>query len=126
MIDEPYTPAEMADRLAIQHVIARYVHAIDSREYDRLDDVFHPSCVFDISAAGGSDSAPWPELKTWYEGNLDKFEHYFHSLTNLLVDFDADQLGATSICKVINPSGMRTPDGEMHFFEITGHCTTGG
>jgi len=33
---------EMSDRLEIQALLARYAHAIDTRDWDGLDDVFTP------------------------------------------------------------------------------------
>jgi ketosteroid isomerase-like protein len=47
--DDPYSPGEIADRLAIEQVIARYVHALDARDYDALDDVFCPDARFDLT-----------------------------------------------------------------------------
>jgi hypothetical protein len=50
--DRPYSPDEVADRLEIEQVIARYVHALDARDYDILDDVFLPDTRFDLTEAG--------------------------------------------------------------------------
>jgi hypothetical protein len=51
--DGLYSLGEIADRLAIGQVIARYVHALDARDYDTLDDVFLPDTRFDLTEGGG-------------------------------------------------------------------------
>ena len=51
--DRPFSLEEIADRLAIEYVIARYVHALDARDYDALDDAFMPDTWFDLTEAGG-------------------------------------------------------------------------
>ncbi|GAB7007886.1 hypothetical protein JCM18899A_53640 [Nocardioides sp. AN3] len=123
MRDEPFDLARVADRLAIEHVISRHVHAIDARDYERLDDVFTPDCAFDLSDAGGP-VAPWAEVKPYYRENLGVVVHYFHAFTNLLLELDGDT--ARSSCKAINPIGMVGPEGRDHHFEIVGHYDTSG
>ena len=119
-VDPEYSLAEVADRLAIEQVIARYVHAIDLRDYDALDDVFTPDAVFDLAAAGGINGTWAAEIKPWYAANLEAFALYFHAFTNVRLDLDADRTGAASRSKVINPAAMRGEDGELHHFEIVG------
>ncbi len=51
--DGLYCLDEIADRLAIEQVIARYVRALDARGYDALDDVFLPDTRFDLTEGGG-------------------------------------------------------------------------
>jgi hypothetical protein len=116
--DSPYTSAELADRLAIEQVIARYVHALDARDYDRLDDVFLPDTRFDLSEAGGIVGS-WLEVKRYYQDNLAAFVDYQHAFTNVLLEFHGRRR-AHSRSKVINPCGMIGGDGELHHFEVVG------
>jgi SnoaL-like domain len=67
--DSPYCLDEIADRLAIEQVIARYVHALDARDYDTLDDVFLPDARFDLTEAGGI-AGPWVEVKRYYQATV--------------------------------------------------------
>ena len=121
MIDAPFSLEEVADRLAIEHVVNRYVHALDTRAYDALDDVFLPGCTFDIGGAG-SQAALWPDVKAFYEASLlDTFPHYLHTLNNVLITFDADRSTAHTVSKVINPAGQMGQDGRMHHFDFYGH-----
>lgn len=117
--DSPYSPRETADRLAIEQVIARYVHALDARDYDRLDDVFLPDARFDLSEAGGIVGS-WLEVKRYYQDNLAAFADYQHAFANVLLEFDAGGSSARSRSKVINPCGMVGGDGTLHHFEIVG------
>ena len=45
--------AEVADRLAIQDLIARYPIAVDGRDWDALDDLFTADARIDFTAFGG-------------------------------------------------------------------------
>ena len=119
--DSPYSPEEIADRLAIEQVIARYVHALDARDYDALDDVFAADARFDLTEAGGI-AGSWAEVKKYYQDNLGAFADYQHVFANVLVEFDAGRRGARSRAKVINPCGMTGSDGALHHFEVTGSC----
>jgi ketosteroid isomerase-like protein len=117
--DCPYSSGEIADRLAIEQVIARYVHALDARDYDRLDDVFLPDTRLDLSEAGGIVGS-WVEVKRYYQDNLAAFVDYQHAFTNVLLEFDAARRSARSRSKVINPCGIIGSDGRPHHFEIVG------
>jgi ketosteroid isomerase-like protein len=119
-VDQDYSHAEVADRLAIEQVIARYVHALDDRDYDTLDAVFAQDAHFDLTAAGGISGAWAATIKPWYAANLAAFEHYFHTFMNTRVELSEDRTEASSRSKVINPCGMRGEDGELHHFEIVG------
>jgi hypothetical protein len=117
--DYPYSLGEISDRLAIDQVIARYVHALDARDYDTLDDVFMPETRFDLTEAGGiADS--WIEVKRYYQDNLEAFIDYQHVFSNVLLEFDIGRQGARSRSKVINPCGMLGGDGKLHHFEVVG------
>lgn len=117
--DSPYSLDEIADRLAIEQVIARYVHALDARDYDTLDDVFLPDARFDLTEAGGI-AGSWVEVKRYYQDNLGAFVDYQHVFSNVLLEFEAERRTARSRSKVINPCGMMGGDGELHHFEVVG------
>ena len=113
VMDQPYGIEEIADRLAIQDVLSRYVHALDSREIDVLDDVFTPDADFDLSQAGGK-IAPWREIKKYFEGDHQRrFELDFHLFSNIKIEFAKGRDTATTRSKVFNPRGTRQPDGSL-------------
>ena len=43
---------EISDRLEIQDLLVAYSHAIDSHDWDALDDVFTPDAVIDYTEMG--------------------------------------------------------------------------
>ncbi|MFI7420802.1 nuclear transport factor 2 family protein [Nonomuraea sp. NPDC049684] len=55
---------EIADRLEITDLLARYSRAVDSGEWDLLDEVFSPEAVIDYRSAGGIRGGP-AEVKSW-------------------------------------------------------------
>jgi hypothetical protein len=117
--DGSYSLDEIADRMAIGQVIARYVHALDTRDYDTLDDVFLPDTRFNLTEGGGI-AGSWVEVKRYYQDNLEAFVDYQHVFSNVLLEFDTGRRRARSRAKVINPCGMLGRDGQLHHFEIVG------
>ena len=56
--------AQISDRLEIEALLTRYTRAIDTGEWDRLDDVFTPDAQIDYTASGGI-AASYAEVKPW-------------------------------------------------------------
>ena len=54
--------AQISDRLEIEALLTRYTRAIDTGEWDRLDDVFTPDAQIDYTASGGI-AASYAEVK---------------------------------------------------------------
>ncbi|MER6580441.1 nuclear transport factor 2 family protein [Nonomuraea sp. NPDC001023] len=55
---------EIADRLEITGLLGRYSLAVDSGEWDLLDEVFSPEAVIDYRSAGGIRGG-LAEVKSW-------------------------------------------------------------
>ena len=65
------TPEEIADRIALDDLMTRYVDAIDTKNWDLLDTVFTPDAILDYSTSGGPDAkGPYPQIKEWLQGAL--------------------------------------------------------
>jgi hypothetical protein len=107
----------MADRLEIEDVLTRYAWAIDSREFDGLDDVFTPDAFVDYTSAGGI-KGKYPEVKAWLASVLPHFPAYQHLVTNKDIRVDGDR--ATSRSGFYNPMGQSAEDGGMTFFFVGG------
>ena len=45
---------EISDRLEIQDLLTAYCDAIDSQNWDALDDIFTPDAIIDYTDAGGA------------------------------------------------------------------------
>jgi hypothetical protein len=46
-------PQEVADRVEILDLLARYSSAVDRRAWEEMDDLFTPDAVLDFTATGG-------------------------------------------------------------------------
>lgn len=109
--------AVIADRLEIEGVLARYAWAIDSREFDGLDEVFTPDAIVDYTSAGGIKGS-YPEVKAWLASVLPHFPAYQHFVTNIDVRVDGDT--ATSRAAFYNPMAQHAEGGGRSLFFVGG------
>jgi len=107
----------LADRLEIQDVLSRYAWALDTKEFDGLDDVFTPDARVDYTSSGGEAGA-YPEVKAWLAKVLPHFPAYQHFVTNPQITIDGDR--ATSRSEFYNPMVMNKPDGSRGIFFVGG------
>ncbi len=105
--------AELADRIAIDDQLARYCRAIDTDDWDLLDEVFAPDAVVDYTSSGGIRGI-FPEVKAWLAHVLPHFAVRQHYVTNREVTIDGDV--ATSRAYLYNPMGVRRADGGVDLF----------
>lgn len=64
------------DRVAIRDVLIRYAHAVRTKQFDLLDEVFTPEASVDFTTVGGNKGT-WTEVKPWLEGFAGS-AHLFH------------------------------------------------
>ncbi|GGF33163.1 nuclear transport factor 2 family protein [Williamsia phyllosphaerae] len=91
---------EISDRMEIQQLITDYSTAVDTRDFERLLDIFTPDAVIDYSAVGGTVGTP-SEVVPWLRENLAIFSDYLHLVGNHSIVVDGDTAAATSTC--VNP-----------------------
>jgi hypothetical protein len=91
----------VSDRLEIDDLLTLYAHAIDTRQWDLLDDVFTPDAAIDYSSVGGA-SGTRAEIRAWLEQMLTSFDGYQHYVTNRTVSVDGDV--ATARSYLMNPT----------------------
>lgn len=110
---------ELADRLEINDLLIRYTHAIDSKEWDRLDEVFTKDAQIDYTAAGGA-KGDYPTIKEWLAKALGQFSYTMHMIGNTEVVFEGkDEARARTYC--VNPQGFTNPDGSTECFTCYVH-----
>jgi ketosteroid isomerase-like protein len=80
---------EISDRLEIQDLIARYSYALDSRDYDSLDQLFTSDAVLDYRATGAIRGS-LQEMKAFVAEAFAMFAGTQHLTTQTLVTFDDD------------------------------------
>ncbi|WAO87440.1 SnoaL-like domain-containing protein [Fusarium falciforme] len=111
---------EISDRLEIQDIYTRYVHAADDRE--SLDNIFLPDTTFDWTSAGGGVMT-YKEAKEGpvFTGKL--LPWAFHIYTNVRIDVLEGRQKAVVKVKAVNPSGLEDKQGEPMMFQTHGTYT---
>lgn len=110
------TLEQLLDRLEIDDLLTRYATAIDTSNFDLLDDVFTADAQIDYTSAGGI-AGDFPTVKAWLAEVLAHFPAYQHLVANRTVAFDGDT--ATSVSMFFNPMVQKNGDtflcgGEYH------------
>ncbi len=111
-----YSPAEVADRLAITDVLHRYAWAVDAQDWALLDTVFTPDAWLDYSSNPGGFAGAYPDARAWLESVMQYFPTTQHLMSNSLIDLAGDR--ATAKTMVYNPQGARTRAGRPHLFFV--------
>ena len=103
------TLQEISDRLEIQDLLARYSHAIDTRDWDALDGVFSDDADIDYTAFGGP-AGKLPEIKAFLDKALGGFVGFQHLVAAPTITFDGDRATAKTYCHnpmVVSDDGER-------------------
>lgn len=95
------------DRFAIEDLLTRYTRAIDTNNWDLLDQVFTPDAHIDYTASGGI-AGSFPQVKAWLAKMLPIFPARMHLLGQKEVTIDGEH--AQVAAYFYNP--MTLPDGE--------------
>jgi ketosteroid isomerase-like protein len=104
---------QISDRIEIHDLLVRYSHAIDTRDFDALDEVFTPDALIDYSAMGGAKGS-LPEIKDFLRKAMRQFTGFQHMIANSMIDLRGDEATGRTICH--NPMVMTKPNGETHVF----------
>lgn len=88
---------EISDRLEIQDVLARYSDAIDSRQWDVLDEIFTPDAAIDYSSMGGI-AGGLAEQKAFLAANVPAFPVSQHLAATSTFDIQGDVAKVRTIC----------------------------
>ncbi len=92
---------EISDRLEIQDLMTRYSYAIDTRNWDALDDVFTPDAHIDYSVFGGS-VGNLAETKKFLGEAMPMFTTLQHMVSGTTITFTGDD-GAETKTQCHNP-----------------------
>ena len=90
---------EISDRLEIQDLLARYSNAIDTMQWDQLDELFTADADIDYTSMGGIRGT-LAEQKEFLEQNLPTiFQRGFqHLAATTMFDIDGDSARIRTIC----------------------------
>jgi SnoaL-like domain len=109
--------AQISDRLEIEALLTRYTRAIDTGDWDRLDDVFTPEAEIDYTSTGGI-AASYPEVKTWLAEMLPIFPRRLHTLGQVDSRVDGDEASVAAYFH--NPMVLPQQDGTETLVEFGG------
>jgi SnoaL-like domain len=86
--DEQYSPARIADRMAIQDAMYRWCRAVDRLDFDGIRDAFHPDGRDNHGIfSGGVDG-----LVEWIRERHKNIPFSMHSVSNILIEFAGPDL----------------------------------
>ncbi|MEU6658834.1 nuclear transport factor 2 family protein [Streptomyces sp. NPDC046821] len=94
---------EISDRLEIQDLMVRYSHAVDTRQWDLLDEVFAEGAVIDYTAMGG-ERGNLEQIKKFLASAMAGFPAFQHLISNTSLTFDGDTATGRTMCH--NPMVM--------------------
>ena len=98
---------EISDRMEIQDLMVSYSYAIDSRNWDALDNVFTPDAFIDYSVFGGS-TGDLPSTKKFLAETMHIFPALQHMVSGTTMTIDGDTAEAKTQCH--NPMAMGEGD----------------
>ena len=118
-----YSLEELANRVAINDLYARYVHAVDAADMNTLDQqVFLPETTFDWTDVGYI-KYDWITAKSDGLMSGEMFQFVFHLCGNIRIDFNEDQTKAYVKSKTIHPTGTKDKEGNAKLFQVQGTYT---
>jgi hypothetical protein len=80
---------ELCSRVAIQDLTNRYALYVDTKQLDRLIDLFWSDSVFDESALGAGPFHGQAAIREYFQVALPSVSELMHVTSNLVIDFDA-------------------------------------
>lgn len=101
---------EISDRLEIQDLMVRYSHAVDTRQWNLLDEVFTPDAYIDYSAMGGS-AGDLLSTKEFLAAMLPNFLAFQHLISNSSISVDGDTATGRTLCH--NPMLVADAEGKQ-------------
>lgn len=91
------TPQEVADRVEILDLLARYSSAVDRRAWEEMDALFLPDAVLDFTATGGIRGSV-EDHKAFNAKVLSGFASTQHVMGLPALTVDGDAATSRSIC----------------------------
>jgi hypothetical protein len=101
---------EISDRLEIQDLLVAYSHAIDTRNWDALDDVFTPDAFIDYSDFGGG-SGDLETTKKFLAMAMPNFSSFQHMVATSKVTLNGDEAHVFYCGLWYVDKFVRTPEG---------------
>ncbi len=101
---------ELLDHYAIETVLKRYASALDTYNYDALDQCFVADAFVDYTEAGGI-KGNYPQVKAWLAQVLASIVQMQHFVANVEVSLDGDSASVSSY--TLNVNGLTDAAGAV-------------
>ncbi|AHH97496.1 nuclear transport factor 2 family protein [Kutzneria viridogrisea] len=88
---------EISDRLEIQELLVAYATAIDSQDFDALDQIFTDDAYIDYTTFGGIAGVR-AEMKQFLASSMAQFTACQHLIANPEIRFDGDRATGRVMC----------------------------
>ncbi|GAA0594623.1 nuclear transport factor 2 family protein [Kutzneria viridogrisea] len=100
---------EISDRLEIQDLLVAYATAVDSRDFDALDQIIADDAHLDYTAFGGI-AGNRAEVKEWIARSLAQLPAIQHLIANPDIRVDGDRATGRVMC--LNSLALPVEDGD--------------
>ncbi|MCU0311968.1 MAG: nuclear transport factor 2 family protein [Acidimicrobiales bacterium] len=107
------TLQEISDRMEIQDLLVKYSYAIDTRDFEALDDVFTPDAWIDYTVFGGT-AGNLTDTKKFLTDTMPMFRSFQHMVSTSQITIDGDTARVKTICH--NPMVMPVGEDEVQVF----------
>ncbi|NKY53079.1 nuclear transport factor 2 family protein [Nocardia vermiculata] len=105
------TLQEISDRFEIEDLMVRYSHAVDTQQWELLDEVFTADARIDYSAMGGACGG-LTEIKQFLASVMPNFLAFQHAISNSSITVDGETATGRTMCQ--NPMLVGAADGEQN------------
>ncbi|MGW4244725.1 nuclear transport factor 2 family protein [Nocardia sp. NPDC004722] len=99
---------EISDRLEIEDLMVRYSHAVDTHQWELLDELFTTDAHIDYTAMGGP-AGDVESTKKFLATVMPNFSAFQHMISNSSIRVDGDHATARTMCH--NPMLVTSSDG---------------
>ena len=101
---------EISDRLEIADLMVRYSHAVDTKQWDLLDEIFTADAHIDYSAMGGA-VGDLESTKKFLATVMPNFPAFQHLISNSSITVEGDIATGRTMCH--NPMLVATGEGKQ-------------
>ncbi|MGV9409616.1 nuclear transport factor 2 family protein [Nocardia sp. NPDC003693] len=101
---------EISDRMEIVDLMVRYSHAVDTHQWDSLDELFTADAHIDYTAMGGP-AGDLASTKQFLASVMPNFTAFQHLVSNSSIQVDGDSATARTMCH--NPMVVAGADGHQ-------------
>lgn len=101
---------EISDRLEIEDLMVRYSHAVDTQQWDLLDEIFTADAHIDYSAMGGA-VGDLESTKKFLAAIMPNFPAFQHLISNSSITVEGDIATGRTMCH--NPMLVAAGEGKQ-------------